>query len=231
MALAVRVCLLITDFASKIPSVTVSLFAPCACFLMAALILLGMILVPKRKALTAVFCSILFVFMSFAEIGFAKNSSFLIVCTGAKGFSVASVQNSMAEIVVTDNSTVSDMKEALQKIHCDKVSAVILRDGISGSAWSDVSKTGYLKSASRSYDMQGLRISVLLDENKDVPNCDVLVTRSLTGERRSECTFTIAASGDIIKDNLSSAAEGRYLLAEEDETMIIEVKNNSLYFI
>ena len=231
MALAVRVCLLITDFASKIPSVTVSLFAPCACFLMAALILLGMILVPKRKALTAVFCSILFVFMSFAEICFAKNSSFLIICTGAKGFSVASVQNCVAEIVVTDNSTVSDMKDALQKIHCDKVSVVILRDGISGSAWSDVSKTGYLKSASRSYDMQGLRISVLLDENKDVPNCDVLVTRSLTGKRRSECTFTIAASGDIIKDNLSSAAEGRYLLAEEDKTMIIEVKNNSLYFI
>ena len=231
MALAVRLCLLVTDFASKIPSVTVSLFAPCACFLIAVLILLGQILVPKRKALTAVFCSLLFVFMSFAEMNFARNSSFLIVCTGAKGFSVASVQNSVAEIVVTDNSTVSDMKDALQKIHCDNVSAVILRDGLSGSAWSEISKTGYLKNASRSYDMEGLRISVLLDENKDVPSCDVLVTRSLTGERRSDCTFTIAASGDIIENNLSSAAEGRYLLAEEDQTMIIEVKNNSLYII
>ncbi len=231
MALAVRLSLLITNCAGKLPSVTVSLFAPLACFLMAVLIILGMIFVPKRKALTAVFCSVFFVFMSLVEIGFARNSGFLIVCTGSKGFSVASVQNSVAEIVVTDNSTVSDMKEALQKIHCDKVSVVILRDGLSGSAWSEISETGYLKNSSRSYDMEGLRISVLLDENKDVPSCDVLIRRSLASKSRSDCTFTIAASGDIIKDNLSSTAAGRYLLAEEDKTMIIEVKNNTLYFI
>ncbi len=231
MSLSVRVCLLITEWAERLPSLTVSLFAPIACFLIVVLFMLGLILVRKRKALIAVLCSFLFVFMSLAEISFVRNSSFLIVCTGAKGFSVASVQNSKAEIVVTDSSTVSDMKEALQKIHCNKVSTVILRDGLSGSVWSEVAKTGYVKGSSRSYDMGGLRVSVLLDENKDVPSCDVLVTRSLTGKARSDCTFTIAASGDIIESNLNSAASGRYLLAEEDKTMIIEVKNNSLYFI
>lgn len=231
MAAASRLCVKITEFVTLLPSVTVSMFAPIACFLTALVILLGFIFARKRKDMIAVLCAVLFVFMSAVEMNFASGSSFLIVCTGSKGFSVASVQNSTAEIVVTDSSTVSDMKDALTKVHCKNVSAVILRDGLSESVWSGLGKTGYLKANSRSYDIGGVRVSVMLEEKGDAPDCDVLVTRSLLNGEKSDSTFTIVSSGAIIKDNLNSALAGRYLLAEEDKTEIIEIKNNSLYVI
>ena len=230
-AIASRACVFVVQKVSLLPSLTVSLFSNFACVAIVILIVVGYILFRKNKALIAFSCAVMFVFISVIEVGFTKNSSFVVVCSGSGGYSSAIVENGEAEIIVTDNSLLSETTDALQKLHVNKITRVILRDGLSANIWGQKAKVLYCENASRSYDVGGLRFSFMLDETGESPDCDVLVTKSLTHGADSTSTFTIVAEGDIMKSSLSGSFSGRYMLSSENSTSIFEVKNSKLYII